>query len=411
MTPFVCGGKKMSRKTLLSPDTSNTRFQSHCGAAAALLQHLSHFINFLTYVREKKKVMRFSHMEENLWNALHCTATKTELAVLALYGLAVSNPYMKNIRGLQDEKVNMLDLGPLHKKVHNHIKKIIEDPKILLGPSATHETGTVDGRKWKSPGAFEAIQKYIPELPHLSPVLVAFFEGAAETWKRFTSEFSPGGLIDEATTEEKDLAWMPPTNDINEGALGAFRVLLRRQPQLTLLQYNAQALFHHNKTQAFMAKKFQPEDYKFVHKMARMADSQKLEQKRKQELVQHTQAKNNARMAAIERKKIKAAKKAERLAAIQLIFNKEDIKNLKGEKLKDQLQVFQKAGAPIPKGITTRTVVGQIRDALQNAVDSFNDGKWKPVAQSDAESSSDDTDSIGDIDSQEEESGWEDVDE
>ncbi len=60
-----------------------------------------------------------------------------------------------------------------------------------------------------------------PELPHLSPLLVAFFEGAAATWKRFTSEFAPGGLINEATTQEKDSAWMPPTNDANEGALGS----------------------------------------------------------------------------------------------------------------------------------------------------------------------------------------------
>ena len=58
------------------PDTFNNRFQSYCEAAAVLLQHLSHFIRFLKYVQEKKKVMRFSHMEENLWKALHCSATK-----------------------------------------------------------------------------------------------------------------------------------------------------------------------------------------------------------------------------------------------------------------------------------------------------------------------------------------------
>jgi hypothetical protein len=32
------------------------------------------------------------------------------------------------------------------------------------------------------------------------------FSGADETWTCFTSEFSPGGLIDAATTEEQDLA-------------------------------------------------------------------------------------------------------------------------------------------------------------------------------------------------------------
>ena len=56
----------------------------------------------------------------------------------------------------------------------------------------------------------------IPELPHLTEVLVAFFNDALVTWKCFTSEFENGGLIDKATDAEKDLAWMSPTNDANE---------------------------------------------------------------------------------------------------------------------------------------------------------------------------------------------------
>jgi hypothetical protein len=43
------------------------------------------------------------------------------------------------------------------------------------------------------------------------------------------SEFAPGGLIDEATAEEKDIAWITSTNDANEGALGCFCVLLQHQ--------------------------------------------------------------------------------------------------------------------------------------------------------------------------------------
>jgi len=39
-----------------------------------------------------------------------------------------------------------------------------------------------------------------------------------------TSEFAPDGLIDQSMAEEKELAWMPATNDGNEGALGAFHI-------------------------------------------------------------------------------------------------------------------------------------------------------------------------------------------
>lgn len=85
------------RKQITFPDTSNTRFQSHCDAAAVLIKDLPHFIEFLEFVHGKKQVMRFSHMEENLWKALHCTATKTELAVLALYAQSVTHLYMQHI--------------------------------------------------------------------------------------------------------------------------------------------------------------------------------------------------------------------------------------------------------------------------------------------------------------------------
>jgi hypothetical protein len=133
-------------KVFTFPDTSNTRFQSHCEAAAALIQYLLFFIKFLEFVKEKKQTMRFSHMEENLWKALHCTATKTELAVLALYAQAITHPYMRVIRSPKSEKVNMLDLGPLHQKIQNHMKRIIEDPSFIIGSTVTFETGVMDGK-------------------------------------------------------------------------------------------------------------------------------------------------------------------------------------------------------------------------------------------------------------------------
>jgi len=77
------------------------------------------------------------------------------------------------------------------------------------------------------------------ELPHLADVFVAFLKGASATWDRFTSEFVPGGIIDEATDLEKDLAWMPATNDLNEGALGSYRVFMCYKPRTTLHKFNA----------------------------------------------------------------------------------------------------------------------------------------------------------------------------
>ncbi|KIJ13921.1 hypothetical protein PAXINDRAFT_80062, partial [Paxillus involutus ATCC 200175] len=49
---------------------------------------------------------------------------------------------------------------------------------------------------------------------------------------------------------ERASAWMPATNDRNEGALGVYRLHARQRPSLTLHQYNAQALYRHNDTKA-----------------------------------------------------------------------------------------------------------------------------------------------------------------
>jgi hypothetical protein len=183
----------------------------------------------------------------------------------------------------------MLDLGPLHIKVRAHISKIIADPSILLASTVTSASGAMDGKEWENPGVITAILKLVPQLPHLSQVLVAFLKGALVTWERFTSEFVPGGLIDEATDLEKDLAWMPPTNDINEGVLGSYRVFMWYKPRTTLHQFNAQAMYRRNKTQEFMDKEFGADDHKFVMQKARELDASGLEKKRQEALIEYAQ--------------------------------------------------------------------------------------------------------------------------
>ena len=140
------------------------------------------------------------------------------------------------------------------------------------------------------------LKKLAPEFPHLKRALVAFFGGALESWKRFTSEYTPGGLIDEATQEEKDLAWMPTTNDVNEGALGQFRVMIRRQPQLTLLQYNARTMFSHNNTAAFMDAMFSEDTHKYIRELARVTDTS--EKERKRDIVRHAEERIAVKVAS-----------------------------------------------------------------------------------------------------------------
>jgi hypothetical protein len=370
------------------PDTSNTRFQSHCNAAAALLLHLPQFIKFLEYIRDVKQSGTFNHMEQNLWNALHCTATKTEMAVLALYAQAITHPYMKVVCATGEKQENMLNLGPFHQKVQNHMQRIIGDPKFLLGRNASYEMGSLDGKDWNSPEIFNSIQMMSPELPHLEPLLVSFFKGASKTWKRFTSEFAPGGLIDEATVEERELAWMPATNDVNEGALGSFRVLLRRQPQLTQQGYNALSMFFRNDTEAFMKAKFtEKEDHSFLRSEAREIKGD--EKKKKLEYVDHNEARAKQQAATRIKTKERREKDAEWAATITINLKRTTFADLKGPALKKQLKIFKLAGAPNLKKINTSTKVDDIRKALMDSVKLHKQGEWAPTVEIDEDTGED----------------------
>ncbi len=372
------------------PDTSNNRFQSYCYAAAALLLYLQFFREFLEHLRITKQNGKFNHMESNLWKALHDKATLAELAILALYGEAVSYPYVKAIRttSKSGETQNMLDLGPLHQKVSTHIRAIITNPSNLLCENPSSDIASLEGDEWQHPDIFKAIKDL--NFPHLEGLLVAFFTGADETWTRFTSEFAPGGLIDAATTEERDLAWMPATNDENEGALGSFRKLIRQQPQLTMQAYNGLTMFFRNNTQLFMEAKFTTEeDYKYLHKMARETGSG--EQAWRKAGVDYRDDKQKRLLEKRTQRQKKAQENAERMAGISIILDQEIVSKLKSNHLLDQIKLFKAAGAPNLQGSIPK-LADEKRQALVNAVKLYKDGLWLIDSAEDWESDSEDFD-------------------
>jgi hypothetical protein len=201
-----------------------------------------------------------------------------------------------------------------------------EDLDILIGedldPSESYKAATLDSEEWQNPAIVKKILDLIPTLLHFCDLLIAFFKGAAETWECFTSKFAPDGLIDEATAEERELAFMPAANDENEGLLGSFRHLMHYQPQLTLLSYNALSMFFCNNMQAFMAAKFtEEEDYRYIHKLARESNGE--EKKRWKELVDFQDKRQAEKTAHKEVWERNAKATAERIAQLDLVFDKE----------------------------------------------------------------------------------------
>jgi hypothetical protein len=97
------------------------------------------------------------------------------------------------------------------------------------------------------------------------------------------------------------------------------------------------------------------------------------------------------------------------VAAVKLIFDKEQIKILKGNNLRDHLQAYQRAGAPNVQNMSPREAVARIRAGLQEAIDLYKSGQWKPSTNVDSEASSEESDSVEEFDLEGGQSDWEDV--
>jgi len=137
---------------------------------------MTNFLRFLEFVHDRKD----KHVSQYGAEYLQCFALQThfdKLATLALYAQASLIIY-RQIRKPNSKTTNMLDWGPLHLKVEQHIDKIISNPELLISENATYTTGAIDGKEWETPDAVAAILKMAPELPHLSNLVVEFFTGA-----------------------------------------------------------------------------------------------------------------------------------------------------------------------------------------------------------------------------------------
>ncbi len=106
------------------------------------------------------------------------------------------------------EELNALELGPLHADIHDHCQTIIDDPELLLVSDSDefYVDTSFDGKPWGWPEVVKACHDLVPKLQDVKTMLIRFFERALMTWIQFSSEYAPGGLIDEAT-EEEDRTW------------------------------------------------------------------------------------------------------------------------------------------------------------------------------------------------------------
>jgi hypothetical protein len=123
--------EKKTGKRGVFPDTRNTCYGSHCLAACDLIANLDLYNEFMEAIQIQKEKQKLNHLEGNLAQALKDIPTITELAVLAMYHLAVTCPYLAEIHP-EDEELNMLELGPLHQECQRLIQIWLRSQLSLL---------------------------------------------------------------------------------------------------------------------------------------------------------------------------------------------------------------------------------------------------------------------------------------
>ncbi|KAJ7442782.1 hypothetical protein B0H11DRAFT_1631518, partial [Mycena galericulata] len=325
------------------PDTSNTRYQSHGHGGARIITYLDEHRSFMDFIKDHKTKRALNHMEQNIVKGLHCNKTITQMVDLVLFCTAVMHPYARHVRGPGTENVNILDLGPFHFSVKSHIEKLIQNPSLIFSPSSDScKFATLDGQPWSDPKAWDACIRLAPTLPDLQPLMLAGLKRSLETWDRFIEEFQEGGLIEQSTASEREKAFMPSTNDANEGLLGMWRRFSRESPSSTVAHFADQAMFNRNDTQTFMDTHMDTAlDHQFLRQEARRLDESGVEKARRQELNTHKQKVVDDKREKDAKKKKKADLETERLKALGIVTDLGTIEGMRDKALQDQLELHR----------------------------------------------------------------------
>ncbi|KIJ31792.1 hypothetical protein M422DRAFT_266547 [Sphaerobolus stellatus SS14] len=346
--------------TLNFPDTSNTCYQSHCAAAAELVVHLNFYRKYLELIKDWKESRMSNHLEHNLLIALMDIPTISELCVLAVFLICISLRYMRIIRGEGSEELNVLEMGPTHQK----------SQALCLASDAKFEAATMNGRPWVRPEVMYAIWRLAPALPHLEELTIGFFAGALVTWRRFTTEYAPDDPISKISPDLRALAWMPTTNDVNEGALGSRRVIKRSIPKATELTLNAQQRYQWNKTGRFI-RTLTHAKLQFICKRACHLQSLKLQKKLNIAKAEYDDALVKHKWAQDAIKLEKKRKAEEILSQVQPILDLSGFQSIALKMKNTELDLHRQFNSTLAKKTILRNKLLK-EEELKRAIESLN---------------------------------------
>lgn len=169
-----------------------------------------------------------------------------------------------------------------------------------------YNTASLDGKQWQHPDAVYAALAMIPSLPLIDKCVRYTFEGALETWERFTADKRNHQRLG-LTRQQKTDHLLMPTNDHNEGGAGTVKRAKQRAPNASMDFIDSKARWTRNHPKQWVKDKAKenPDLFKYVGGVVRQNDaSGEVQRKRKaiaaeaEEIAQaHTQkrAKTKAR--------------------------------------------------------------------------------------------------------------------
>ncbi|PCH35781.1 hypothetical protein WOLCODRAFT_20162 [Wolfiporia cocos MD-104 SS10] len=324
------------------PDTSNTRYQSHSYAAAEIATYLELYIELMEEICDAKSKPGANHLESNVAKGLRDPSTLAELAAMALYGVSVSWPYLRQVHGDGTKLINLLDLTGLHRRLPEFCNHIAMHPDLILNPDAPLDLITLDGQPFSDWRLIAAIQTHAPDIPGLLPMITAMFSGAAQGWVQFTSEFALGGPFDSLTPEERALVFIPSTNDTNEGALGSWWVHVRSHPNSTATTFSSQERLERNKTENFITKCCSEDDQRYVMQVARELDSSGENAHFRKELMDNQCKRATENRWHQEETQRKKEAELQRLHDVGLVTDCDAINKMTVVQLKDQIEIHRK---------------------------------------------------------------------
>jgi hypothetical protein len=169
---------------------------------------------------------------------------------------------------------------------------------------------------------------------------------------------------------------------------------MRYHPNASLALFNAQMKYQRNGTQEWEEKYVEEEDYKYVMNRVRAGESTGADKNRKKKLILAQIGKVERERAARKKAQRKKKERNAMLAKVDLIFDKDVIDGLKGQKLTDQIAAFALAGAPLPMA-KDRKIADDKRKAIKDVIDKFISGDWslKDPQEEDSSTEEEDDDS------------------